>query len=387
MQRFRMLLLAALSFSAVFLGVSVPLAFGGGIVHRQGNSAQRPAAQQSAALPHVATPWRPGMPQWGVQVYWPDNGAPMSYLSRQAWTQARYLVGLHANSVAISFPFSTGTITSDEVRPGPATPSPARLGNVLSVFQQAGLRVTIRPILDESSLVPPNWRGTIAPANRDIWFAHYKAFLTPYLDVAQRHRVATFVIGTEFSSLQRDWRWKGVVGLAAKHFTGEIRYDANWDSYLRGPVAMPVKTVGVDAYFPVRVPDSAPVWQLVGGLNTWLNKKNTGQIPWIVFSEAGIAAADGAYSAPYGSYDNRPLNPKVQANWFTAVCDVVRQRHISGVYWWAVPFSANPFAPPRPNASRLDFAGRPQTEQTIRTCFTSAYDLVVRAPRRMGARQ
>jgi hypothetical protein len=361
MKRFRGLLLLAVSpLSFVLLAMSVPLAFGSSPVHGQ---AER-----------VARPWRPGMPQWGVQLYWRDNLAlSTSYLTGQAWTQARYLIGLHANSVAVSFPFYTGTITSDEIRPGPATPTPARLGQVLQVFEQAGLRTTIRPILDEQSLGgSPHWRGTITPANRNLWFANYKTFLTPYLDVARQYHVATFAIGTELDSLEGDWHWKGVADLAAKHFRGEISYDANWDSFVRGPIAVPVSHLGVDAYFPVNVPDSASVRQLVGGLNTWLDKRGAAPAPRTVVSEAGIAASNGAYRVPYASLPDRPLNPQVQANWYAAVCDVVHQHQMGGVYWWAVSLTDNPFAPPGPHASSLDFAGRPRTERAIRACFTGS---------------
>jgi hypothetical protein len=325
--------------------------------------------------PRVAKPWKQGDPQWGVQLYWEDDRTQsVAHLTRKARTQARYLVGLKANSVALSFPFFTGTPTSDKIAAGAKTPTPARLAAVLTVFQDAGLRVTVRPLMDEKSLgAPPHWRGAIKPADRGAWFAHYRTFMGPYLDVAEQHEVATFTLATEFNSLEGDPRWESLVRSVENRFSGEIGYDANWDNYVKGRIDMPVTTLGVDAYFPVKVPDTAPVQDLVDGWNHWLDKKARGPLPKIVLTEAGIGAMNGAYHKPGDFYVSRALNTAVQANWYTAVCSVVRERKMGGVYWWSVYFDSDPYAAPAQNASRLDFAGRPQTEKAVRSCFGSDY--------------
>jgi hypothetical protein len=320
--------------------------------------------------------WKPGMPQWGVQVYWEENRKQSNtYIERKAGNLADYLVGLHANSVSISFPFYTGGISSTTISRGAKTPSWERLARVLQVFRDAGLRTSIRPIMNEESLNPPKgWRGSIKPASRGAWFVSYSKFLGPYLRMAQKSKVATLVVGTELSSMEGDPRWKSLVFKAKKIYSGEIAYDANWDKYVGAHVSMPVDHLGVDAYFPVKVPDTASVGTLVNGWNTWLDKKTTGPLPRIVLSEAGIGAMDGAYRAPGDFYTRRTLNPKVQANWYTAVCEVVQQRKMSGVYWWSIYFDDNTHTPPDDKtASRLDFAGRPKSEKAIRACFTSDY--------------
>lgn len=131
------------------------------------------------------------MAQWGVQLYWEEEKKKRSgtFIEDQARKHAEYLVGLGANSVSISFPFFTEGITSNEVSDGAKTPSPERLQRVLKVFKDAGFRTTLRPIMDEASLNPPDgWRGNIEPASRSAWFASYKQFLTPYLEVAKKRR-------------------------------------------------------------------------------------------------------------------------------------------------------------------------------------------------------
>jgi hypothetical protein len=137
---------------------------------------------------------------------------------------------------------------------------------------------------------------------------------------------------------------------------------------------MPVTHLGIDAYFPVKVGDDASVSTLAAGWNKWLDRKATGPLPKITVAEAGIGAMNGAYHAPGDFYTKRALNPRVQANWYTAVCQVVQERHMSGVYWWSIYFDDDPNTKPDDKvASRLDFAGRPLTEKAITSCFTSGY--------------
>ncbi|MDX2816007.1 hypothetical protein ABZ312_11045 [Streptomyces sp. NPDC006207] len=325
----------------------------------------------------VAKPWKKGMAQWGVQLYWEEEKRKRSdtFIEAQAGKQAKYLIGLGANSVSVSFPFFIENSTSNKLSAGAKTPSPERLERVLKVFKDAGFRTTIRPILDEGTLEQSNgWRGNIEPDSRSAWFASYKQFLTPYLKVADDTKADTFVIGTELNSLEGDTGWDSLVTYAEKDFSGEVAYDANWDNYVSGRINMPVNHLGVDAYFPIKVPDTAPVQDLVEGWNDWLDKKATGPLPNILVSETGIGAMDGAYHAPGDFYVKRAVNPQVQAHWYDAVCQVVQERKMQGIYWWSLWFDDDPNTKPDDKvASRLDFAGRPLSEKAIKSCFTSDY--------------
>ncbi|MHC3473732.1 glycoside hydrolase family 113 [Streptomyces sp. 7R007] len=325
----------------------------------------------------VAKPWKAGMPQWGVQLYWEEEKTKRSdtFIEKQASKHAKYLIGLGANSVSISFPFYIDSRTSNELSTGAKTPSPQRLERVLKVFKDAGFRTTLRPIMDEGTLKQNNgWRGNIEPASRSAWFVSYRKLLTPYLEAADEAQTNTFVIGTELNSLEGDPNWEALVDSAEKTFSGEVSYDANWDNYVSGRINMPVNHLGVDAYFPVKVPDTAPVKDLIDGWEKWLDKKATGPLPNILVAESGIGAMNGAYHAPGDFYARRTVNETVQANWYTAVCRVVQERRMQGVYWWSIHFDDDPnTAPDDKTASRLDFAGRPLSEKAIKTCFGSDY--------------
>ncbi len=170
----------------------------------------------AGAGPSVAVPWSPGRPELGVQVYWVNNPADSDEVvlakARRLFAQ---VIGMEANSVAVSFPFFTESLTASAVHADARTPSPTRVALVMSTARRAGLRTSLRPLLDEENLVQQDarsWRGKLKPADLDAWYASYEAFLTPYLDVAQRIGVDSVVLAAELNSLQGDPHWAPVVG-------------------------------------------------------------------------------------------------------------------------------------------------------------------------------
>ncbi|MGW2867048.1 glycoside hydrolase family 113 [Kitasatospora sp. NPDC001225] len=330
--------------------------------------------------PKVARPWTKGSPEWGVQVYWLDDPAdPDNFVQGKVDRIVKYVVGLNANSLSVTFPYYTTGPRSNAVAARPTTPSPERLALLLDAAHRAGLRTTVRPIMDEEVFnyaTTGVWRGNIAPGDKDAWFASYAAFLTPYLKTAQEHSAAEFTVGTEFNSLESDQHWTGLIEQARKTFRGQIVYDANWDNWSKGALPLPTDGTGVDAYFPAKsAGDDAPVADLVASWHSWLDKRGAGPQPATKLTEVGIPAQKGAYKTPGDFYTKRELNEAVQAAWFTAVCQVAQERKLGGVYFWSLYFGIDPTLPTDQDTPRMDFAGRPASEQAIRTCFAQSYEL------------
>jgi hypothetical protein len=311
----------------------------------------------------IARPWRPGLPELGVQIYWEDNAAePPAIVHKKAVRALDYVVGLEANAVSLSFPFFVPGPDASTVSSGPGTPSPGRLAPLIDLAARRGLRVTIRPLLNERNLVRTgDWRGSLRPADPTAWFRSYRRFLEPYLAMARTRPVTTVVVGTELSSLERLPAWAEVTSEARRISGRQIAYSANWDSTARPSGADPV---GLDAYPRQRVgtPDGVRA-----GWNTWLDSLARG--PDLILYEVGIAAEDGAYRRPHIPHTpGAPVRPEVQRAWFAAACAAARQHRLGGLYWWRVDFHADP-AHADPAADRHDsFTGRP-AEQAIRDCF------------------
>lgn len=322
----------------------------------------------------VKNHWKPGVPQLGIDVLWSDNPAnePNTYIQLEANRILNYIVGLGANSVAISFPFfnSTGP-SSSSVKAESGTPSPTKLAVLVIAAKARGLRVTLRPLMDESNL-SPGWRGNITPGNIGKWLASYYSFLQPYLRMAKTTDVNTFILGAEFSSIQDNPQWKSVIQKASAIYPiNQIGYSDNYDRFYEGDFGPSVRILGVDAYFPVKLPNSASVQELVRGWDSYLSQV-TGKVNLsrVVIDEIGISAVSSAYAVPYGTSSRKQtILPQIQINWFETACQVFRNYHMSGIYFWNVNLNQNPAtANPRTDPA-ASFIGR--GDQAIRKCFTS----------------
>jgi hypothetical protein len=337
----------------------------------------RPPDLEKHPVNQVTSRWTPGTPQLGVQIYWESNRTDRE---STVWAKAQrivnYVTSLNANSITVSFPFFTPDIKASTVGPGEPTPSPRRIEILAHEATLAGLRVTLRPILDEKSLNPPEgWRGSIAPDSPQAWFDSYRTFLMPYLAVARRQNVATFVVGTELNSLEPHPQWRALVAAAHRVFPGEIVYNLNYDNYGRGLFPAAMDGYGVDAYMKVHAPDSAPPAVITAGWNAFLKKVNRKAPTGIVLSEVGIGARSGAFDSPGDFTSSGTFDARVQPTWYEGVCDVARQRHLAGIYFWKVDFDADPSRPPTNRRPHLDFIGHPASERAIRDCLAAPWPL------------
>lgn len=331
------------------------------------------------AGPQVAEPWRPGRPELGVQVYWEDNPADSPQTLR---TKARrvldHVVGLEANAVVVSFPFFSPSITSSRVETDGRTPSPERIGVVLDEIERAGLRATLRPLLDEKQFIEHDsrsWRGQLTPADRDVWYASYQEFLEPYLVMAQAHGVATVVVGAELNALHGDPHWAEVVRRARELYSGELAYSANWDAYGTALSGVPVDVVGVDAYPKLGLKPTTSQAEVTEAFGRWLDRTAVAGTSKLIVHELGGAAETRMFDDPAVPHTRgTALDEDIQRRWFTAACDAARERRIAGFYWWRIDFHADP-GQADPLLDRHDsFLGRP-AERAVRDCFTAWKDV------------
>ena len=322
-----------------------------------------------APPPQVVQPWRPGRRELGVSVLWEDSKADDDAVTRaKAVRLLNYLVALGANSVALDFPFVMANQTASTVAANEHTPPPDRVGIFLEEAAARGLRVALRPFLDEQTLLP-SWRGLIEPSNRAAWFRSYQDFLHPYAEVAQRNNVAELTIGVELNSLQTDQRWASLVTSVRAVFLGTITYSTNYDTYEASTPNPPVDAVGVDAYFPVAASDAATVEVLAAAWRQWIEHYAGPGAKKLVLHEVGIVAQNGAYHHP-AQWGNLavPLNLQVQENWYRAVCQVVEGDKLAGVYFWNIRLHADPGHEDPQQPDRLAFVDRP-AETALRDCY------------------
>jgi hypothetical protein len=325
----------------------------------------------------VPDAWHPGMRQLGIQVYWTANRNDSSAAVVQAKAERiiDYAISLHANSIAVTFPFFTYSPTSDTLYANPhVTPSPAHIATFLAVAAKANIRVTLRPVLDENALVTTNlqaWRGSIQPQNRAAWFRSYRAFLVPYVTAAQQGHAATFVMATELESMEGSPEWPGLISSLRSIYTGQLTYDENYDEFAWNAAKPPVPTHNVDAYPEFSVPGTAAVAVLTRSWEAWLGAHPLSVRRDLTLSEVGIRAEANSYDNPWAwlGTATAPIDPHVQAAWFQAVCNAISAEQVGGgIYWWEVNFDANPAGPGPFESDRMTFLDRP-AQQVIQNCF------------------
>jgi hypothetical protein len=314
--------------------------------------------------------WRPGGDQYGLQVY--AHNANGKTADANIVSILDYVVARGANSVAYSFPIYTDGQRPQRVYPGAETPTPAALAKMVAAAHARGLRVTVRPLIDEANLRTPQggWRGTIRPPRLAAWFDSYRKALRPFLTAAAAAKADEFVLATELTSLQpQHVAWSQLARSASKLFPGTLSYTFNWDAR-DTQMAPPDGAVGLDLYFAVNLGPDATVDQLANALTQQIMAKPKALRQVMVAQEVGIAAQDGAYREPWnwGSGNLHQVDPAIQVNWFTAACRAVKRSGLDGIYFWMLDSSVDPKQVDPTTEGTAGFIGRPG-EKAIERCF------------------
>ena len=255
-----------------------------------------------------------------------------------------HLRNLGINSVALNFPFYQSGWQANEVTTSPAdTPTITELQEIIEIAHSSELSVMIKPIMDEQNFLSSNmWRGQIKPADPEAWFDSYKALILTYANLAELKNVKSLNIGTELNSLQSNYQdnWKELIESVRRVYKGELVYSFNYDTVTEIPSIEFVKLldyVGVDAYFPLDLPNGATVKMLEVEWEKQLNQLEVAL--WqssIIVTEAGILPIAGAYRTPYAwSFPDGMYDPQAQTNYYEATLNIWKPK-TEGIYWWAV---------------------------------------------------
>jgi hypothetical protein len=278
-----------------------------------------------AAAPQLSQGHVPPKMQLGIDI--DLYTYPGQDFAADAATEIAYALSLHANSLSVSFPFFMSGSRAVGVHATAATPTPSQLAVLINDAEQAGLYVSIRPLLDETSLGEP--RGHWAPAYPAAWFVSYLQFLEPYVAMAQAQHVQEFIVGTEFSQFANSKRWNSLDRALRRRYHGTLACADNWDSSpYTGNCGRGLNET-VDAYHPQS-------GNLLAGWEAFDRTLPHGTVE----AEVGIAAVRGADAKPWQHHWSvGSLDQSVQARWFTAACQAAARTHLGGIYFWSLNFS------------------------------------------------
>lgn len=101
--------------------------------------------------------------------------------------------------------------------------------------------------------------------------------------------------------------------------------------------------MGIDAYFPLNLPNNADVKALQKEWEKQLSEfeATLWQRP-IIVTEVGILPIAGAYHTPYAwSLPNGTYDPQAQINYLEATYNRWMPK-VDGIYWWVVTLGRDP---------------------------------------------
>jgi hypothetical protein len=321
--------------------------------------------------------------QYGVNVYVYDNCTlPGSNWKTLAVNEMTGIKSLGANSVAIAFPFYTRSPTSNAVFARDTcdlnpvspvsvqSPPPASLAVLVHEAKIRGLKVFLRPLMDEANLyVIKQWRGLLAPTDQTAWFTSYKAMLRPYLQMAKSMGVERFAISTELNSLRTSTQWSSFVTWAKTLYAGQLVYSTTWSGGNTSGISG--AAFGVDTY--PGISKATPAWTATQLLAAWNALLPAHPIPsGSGIHEVGISAVNGAYATPWiYAYPGGVFNATIQQRWFTAACQFAKSHSMVGIYFWGPNFAYNSGKLMTANDPNFPAQLQPATQTAIKNCFAS----------------
>jgi len=224
---------------------------------------------------------------------------------------------------------------------------PASIDKAVAEFQERGMKVVLKPLVD----VPNDWRGNIP--GTDAWFDNpggYKDFMDFWSGEATRLGVDGLSVGCEFkASVWNQAKWREVIEIARTNFSGPLTYSANWDNFHNVGWWDALDEIGIDAYFPLTGwptpfpanPDATPA-ELAAGWDYWADLielwRNTVHPDMdVVFTELGYRSLDGVNCEPweYEEYGTTNVDLQEQAEcYYAALAETWGRDWLDGYYWW-----------------------------------------------------
>jgi hypothetical protein len=235
------------------------------------------------------------------------------------------------------------------------TAPPAVIEQAIRDAHAAGLRVFLFPIIRlESARNADEWRGTLAPTDRDALFASYTRAMLRLARLAQRTRVELLSVGSELSSLDGERApWEKLVAAVRAVYRGPLTYSANWDHFRRVAIYDLLDYAGLCGYFalapaPAKAsqrpgPTPAPPTSEAELARAWRNlraqlerfRERVGRP--LLFTEVGYLSQRGAAAWPWAEGAREPVDLDEQRRCYRAFRSAWQDALpslLAGLYFW-----------------------------------------------------
>jgi hypothetical protein len=207
-----------------------------------------------------------------------------------------------------------------------------------------GLHVTLKPHLwSRDFWHQGEWQGSIRQASDEQharWWKSYRAFMLHYAELAEATATEQLCIGTELINMTTAHpdEWRTLIRDIRTVYGGALTYAAHWAAEFSAITFWDaIDYIGINEYFPLDVPDTASVEDLVrawGPRREVLRSLAERYGKPIIFMEAGFRAGRSCFRKPWA--DTRgPRDDDCQSRGYEALFRTFgNERWWNGVYFW-----------------------------------------------------
>lgn len=273
-------------------------------------------------------------------VTWSANG----YNTSKSDESLEKIASLGCNWIAILTTWYQDTCYSTNIFSTKTTPTDQGIIRAINKAHQLNMKVMLKPHLDILDASYGGWRGEIVctkEADWDQWFRSYKKFLMHYVDIAKKHNVEMFCIGTELTyiAISKPERWRTLIKDIRKVYKGQLTYAANWnEEYLQIAFWDLLDYAGVDAYFPLSDKERPTYDELMTAWKKWVPEIEAWQARInkpVIFPEGGYHSSEYAAREPWMHDSGFNVDLDLQVDCYRALYDTFKDKKwFYGVYWW-----------------------------------------------------
>ncbi len=209
----------------------------------------------------------------------------------------------------------------------------------IKLAKSKGLKVMLKPhiwLSDHSfcgklQMKEPNWKN---------WQADYTHYILNFAQLAEKHNVEIFCIGTEQeAAITRDPKfWEGLISGIRSIYSGEITYAANWDEYSRVPFWKQLDYIGIDAYFPISTEATPSISELELSWGKWKKEIYTTHYKFnipVLFTEYGYRTTEFTTQNPWESVTKEAYCESCQSDALQAKFNTFwNEKWIAGGFIW-----------------------------------------------------
>lgn len=220
------------------------------------------------------------------------------------------------------------------------------LGRLCDLATSLGLRTILMPVVLLENPRNNEWRGKIIPPEHDwdAWFKRYTGFIVHFARLAEKHRVAVLMVGSELIKTEAYTdRWIRVIQEVRQNYRGKLGYSANWDHYQTSKIAFwpQLDFVGMTTYYELAKAANPKIGEIDAnwaGIKSEILAFQKQVNKPILFTEVGWCSQEGAAHEGWNYYAHQVATAaghrEQELLYESFIKTWAREPAIGGMIWW-----------------------------------------------------